>query len=406
MHWLNRRIAGGLALSTGAMAASTFGTLSFAAIAPFVRDQFDLTTVEVGMFTALVFFGAMIASVPAGHLTDHLGAPVMLAMAQAGVAGGIAIAALAPSQLLFLGGIMIAGLAYGGVNPPTNVIASDAIPKKHLALFLSFKQTGVPIGGLVASVALPSIAESVGWRMSLLVPIVVLLLAAGLAMTLVRSEASALEDTDGSGFSNEPDEIAPAPSLAPTALYGFIMAGVQLSFVGYLTVFLVDEQGFSPTNAGFALGVVLAFGIVGRLVWGAVSDRYFSSHATVLAMAGLGSTAGLILLLIGTTPTLWASLVVIGFCGVGWNGVYLAMVAARATLGTLGRATGSALLFIYAGVVLLPPLFGAIHELIGSWPGTWAIAVLLSVSATLAMALAPRRTPTGLSPRSRTAPVG
>ena len=65
----------GLSLSTGAMAASTFGTLSFPVIAPFVRESFELTTVEIGMFTALVFFGAMIASVPAGRMTDRLGAP-------------------------------------------------------------------------------------------------------------------------------------------------------------------------------------------------------------------------------------------------------------------------------------------------------------------------------------------
>ena len=406
MHWLNRRVAGGLALSTGAMAATTFGTLSFPAIAPFVRDQFDLTTVEVGLFAALVFFGAMIASVPAGHLTDRLGAPVMLAMAQAGVAGGVAIAAVAPSRLLFMAGIAIAGLAYGGVNPPTNVIASDAIPRKHLALFLSIKQTGVPIGALVASVALPSIAESVGWRVSLLVPVAVLLVASGLALTLVRSEASALRNTNRDRPPGDVDESSPAPSLPPTALYGFVMAGVQLSVVGYLTVFLVDDQGFTPTNAGFALGAMLAAGVAGRLVWGAVSDRYFRSHATVLAMAGLGSAVGLFLLLIGTIPTLWASIVVIGFCGVGWNGVYLALVADRATLGTLGRATGSALLFIYAGVVLLPPLFGAIHEVLGSWPGTWAIAVAMVLVATLAMVLAPRRISPRLSPQSKSAPAG
>jgi MFS family permease len=357
------------------------------------------------MFTALVFFGAMIASVPAGHLTDRLGAPVMLAMAQAGVAGGVAVAALAPSRFIFLAGIALAGLAYGGVNPPTNVIASDALPRKHLALFLSVKQTGVPIGGLAASAALPSLAEAVGWRASLLLPIVVLLVAAGLALTLIRSEARALKSA--ASASPETDQPSPAPSLRPTALYGFIMAGVQLSFIGYLTLYLVDEQGFTPTNAGFSLSVVLACGVIGRLVWGAASDRYFRSHATVLAMAGLGSTCGLILLLIGTTPTLWASIVVIGFCGVGWNGVYLAMVADRAALGTLGRATGSALIFIYAGVVMLPPIFGALHELIDSWPGTWAIAVALSVVATLAMTLAPRRSAPEPPPRrSRPAPTG
>ena len=40
-----RRVIKGLGLSTGAMAASTFGTLSFPAIAPFVRDCQHQSTV-------------------------------------------------------------------------------------------------------------------------------------------------------------------------------------------------------------------------------------------------------------------------------------------------------------------------------------------------------------------------
>ncbi len=392
-----RRVIEGLSLSTGAMAASTFGTLSFPVIAPFVRESFELTTVEIGMFTALVFFGAMIASVPAGRMTDRLGAPVMLAGAQAGVAAGVAIAMIAPTQLTFLAGIGIAGLAYGGVNPPTNVLVNDAIPRRHRALFLSLKQTGVPIGALLASLVLPSIAEAVGWRLSLLLPITVLLAASALTLTLIRREAEKLAAAEDSLWDGPDDDVAPAPALGSMGLYGFIMAGVQLSFVGYLTIYLVDEQSFRPTTAGLALALALAAGVIGRIVWGAASDRYFTSHATSLWLAALGSAGGLLVfLLAGSGPALWVSIVVIGFCGIGWNGVYLALVADRATLKTLGRATGSALLCLYAGVALLPPLFGLLFELIDSWPGTWLTAAGLTVGAMLAIGLAPRRLPSHL----------
>lgn len=396
-----RRVVEGLALSTGAMAASTFGTLSFPAIAPLVRDQFDLSEIEVGLFTALVFLGAMFASVPAGRLTDRWGAPVMLAVAQAGVAVGVGIAAVAPSRFLFLVGIGVAGLAYGGVNPPTNVMVSDSIPRRHRALLLSLKQTGVPIGALVGSAILPSIAVAVGWRWSLLVPIGVLLTAAALSLTVVRREAARLGAASPAPSARDESvgEAAPAPSLAPVGLYGFIMAGVQLSFVGYLTVYLVDDQSFSPSEAGFALALALGAGVAGRIVWGALSDGLFASHATSLALAGLGSATGLaLLLLVDGGPALWLSMVLIGFCGIGWNGVFLALVADRATLGTLGRATGSTLLFLYAGVVAVPPLFGVLFGAVHSWPEVWAVAVGLTVGATLAMALAPRHLPAGIAP--------
>lgn len=396
----------GLLLATGAMAASTFGTLSFPAIAPIVRDRFDLSTVEVGMFTALVFLGAMVASIPAGRLTDWLGAPTMLAASQAGVAVGVSIAALAPTRLVFLTAIGVAGLAYGAVNPSSNVLVSDAIPRRHRGLMLSLKQTGVPIGGLFASALLPTIAEAVGWRLALLVPVVVLLVASVLCVTVIRREAEKLEATGDSLWEESAHEAGPAPGLAPMSVYGFIMAGVQLSFVGYLTVYLVDAQGFTPAGAGFALALALAAGVSGRILWGAASDRYFRSHASSLTLAGLISMGGLLLLPVDGGPALWVAIVVIGFCSIGWNGVYLALIADRATLRTLGRATGLALMFLYAGVVLLPPLFGFLLESIDSWPGFWLAASGLVLCAALAMGLAPRRLPAHLGSASRSAGGG
>jgi len=388
----SRRLVAGLTMSTGAMASSTFGTLSYPAIAPFVRDRFGLSTVEIGGLTALVFLGAMICSVPAGRLTDRLGAPRTLALAQAGIAAGVAFSAVASTRLTFLAGVLVAGLAYGAVNPPTNVLASDVVPRRHRALFLSCKQTGVPIGGLVSGSVLPGLAAAFGWRVALLVPITVLLATAVAALRLAHRQERATAQAPGSAWDADGAEAAPAPGLPPTAVYGFLMAGIQLTFVGYLTIYLVDHHGFSPTRAGFALSVALAGGVVGRLAWGAISDRFFASHATALTLAGAGSVAGLLVLALDSSgPTLWVAVVLVGFCSIGWNGVYLALVADGTQLRRLGRATGSALVFLYAGVVVIPPLFGVLVDAIGSWPEAWLFSAAGAVAAAIAIGLSPRR---------------
>ena len=76
-------------MSVGAMSASTFGTLGFAALAPLERDEFGLSTFAVGSLTALVFLGALSASIPAGRLTDRVGAARTLAVSQVLLACGI-----------------------------------------------------------------------------------------------------------------------------------------------------------------------------------------------------------------------------------------------------------------------------------------------------------------------------
>ena len=78
----------------------------------------------------------------------------------------------------------------------------------------------------------------------------------------------------------------------------------------------------------------------------------------------------------------FAVLFVFGACAVGWNGVYLAEVARQAPPGMAGLATGGTLVFTFLGVVLGPPLFGALSGAFGSYRAGFAVlAVPLALSA-------------------------
>ena len=77
-----------------------------------------------------------------------------------------------------------------------------------------------------------------------------------------------------------------------------------------------------------------------------------------------------------------AVLFVYGASAVGWNGVYLAEVARQAPAGMAGMATGGTLFFTFLGVVLGPPVFGALSGMFGSYRAGFAVlAVPLAVSA-------------------------
>ena len=399
---MDRRAVAGLALSIGTMTASTFGTLGFAALAPLERDAFDLSTLQVGSLTTLVFLGALLASIPAGRLTDRLGAAPTLAGSQLLLAAGLVVAASASATGVFLLGVMIAGVAYGAVNPATNVLVTFSVPRRRRALRMSVKQTGVTLGGLLGGSVLPSVASASSWRVALLLPICGLAVTTTGAACVGRLERRGWFDERASPHAREPmppGVVVPGPT--PIGLYGFIMAGVQLSFVGYLAVYLVDDQGFTPTAAGLALAVGFGAGSVGRIAWGAVSDRWFRSHATTLTLAAGGSVVGLLGVTLGAGgPLLWLSIALVGFCSVGWNGVFLALVADGSRAGELGRAPARTLTWLHAGVVLLPPLFGVLHGTAGvGWSGMWACGSALALVAFVLMARAPRRPVAGARPK-------
>jgi len=54
--------------------------------------------------------------------------------------------------------------------------------------------------------------------------------------------------------------------------------------------------------------------------------------------------------------------VIFGFCAIGWNGVFIAVIARQSAPHEVGMATGGTLVFTYAGVMVGPSLFGALHD--------------------------------------------
>ena len=381
----------GLAVSLFAMGTSTFTTLGLGALAPYLRASLHLSTFELGALPALVFLGALITSVRAGRLTDRFGAGRALTASQLGVALGVTIAALSPDRAVFLAGVGIAGLGYGAVNPSTTVLSTSLVPRSRRGLFLSVKQAGVTVGGLVAGIALPRLADALGWRVALIAPIALLVVSALVGVWVAGRERTGWFDAphgEGAGAALVRVRV---PGPAATAAFGFLSSGVQLSVTGYLAVYLVDTQAFSRPTAGLALSVAFGAGCLGRISWGSISDRWFSTHASTLVLSTLGSAVGIAAISAGARgPALWVVVALVGFCSIGWNGVYMALLTDRAGDAKLGRATGRGLIFLYLGVVALPPLLGVLRDQAHSWPLTWAVAGGLVAAAAAILALGPR----------------
>jgi MFS family permease len=367
----------GLGVSATATAASTFSTLGLGALAPTLRTSLHLTTAEVGLIPGLVSLGALTASVPAGNVTDRIGAGRSLTLAQLGVAAGVLIALLAPGRWVFLGGAFVAGLGYGAMNPATNVLSTALVPRRRRALFLSVKQTGVTLGGLAAGLTLPRLAQATGWRSALTLAIAILLAGVAIGLWATHRESAGWFDSRrGAPAERSASTSLLLPRIAPTALFGFVMSGVQFSLAGYLTVYLVDVHGFSKTTAGTALSVAFASACVGRIAWGWLSDRWSGSHASTLTVIAAASAATLAAMASGVGgPSLWLIVVLIGLTSIAWNGVYMALITEPATRDGLGRATGRGLTAIYAGSALVPPLLGAVKDVADSWPVAWGVAI-------------------------------
>ena len=62
-----------------------------------------------------------------------------------------------PNPYIICLGALIIGLGYGPITPASSAILNEVTPNRIRALiFFSIKQSGVPIGGAIAGILVPS----------------------------------------------------------------------------------------------------------------------------------------------------------------------------------------------------------------------------------------------------------
>jgi ACS family hexuronate transporter-like MFS transporter len=378
-----------VALCTLSMAAGSYATLAFAPLAPLIRSDLSLARWQIGAITAVVFGGAAITAMPSGRLTDRFGAPPVLAGAVAAVGCGCVLVAVAPGAALFLLSVGLLGLAYGLTTPPTNVIVRGAPTTRHRSLLMSIKQVGVTLGGFISGITMPTLAHHVGWRLALLAPAGA---CAAVALALLASRGT-LARHAGEARNAPPIGLRhgelPRRFALGVGLFGFVMSGLQLAFVTYLSLFLREEHGYRLAAAGISLAVTMAAGTIGRLLWAVISDRFFAHRrASGLRLNALLSMAGMAgLALLPSGALIWPCVALVGFANIGWNGVYMTLVAETAPSGQIGRVSGSSLRKVFAGSVAVPPLLGLVADHAG-WRAAWLGACALAAFAVVCMTVA------------------
>ena len=159
-------------------------------------------------------------------------------------------------------------------------------------------------------------------------------------------------------------------ALVELSIVGFIYAAMQMCLMSFLVVYLTETLGYPLIAAGLALTTANVGGIVGRIAWGAVADRWIAPRR-LLALIGIATAAlAFATASFGAAWSVAATLAVAGLFGataIGWNGVQLSQVARHAPAGEAGAITGASGFVTFAGVVSGPPLFALLAALTDSY---------------------------------------
>jgi predicted MFS family arabinose efflux permease len=355
--------------------------LTLPVVAPAVAETLNVSPAYVGLYIALAYLGAMAASLLAGAAVQRYGA---IRASQAGLvlcAAGVAVCAVESPAAAALGALLI-GFGYGPITPSSSHLLARSTPAHRMSLVFSIKQTGVPLGGVLAGFIVPVLADLMGWQIAFLA-VALANLGCALAIQPLREALDADRDpahplSFGNGLAGPLRLVFGHRSLTVLAGVSFLFSISQLSLTTYMATFLHEDMGMTLIAAGALLAISQVAGVAGRLLWGYVSDRYTGPVNTLVMLAVLIIICALSMpwLPADAHISLWILLAVFGSSAIGWNGVYLAEVARQAPPGQAGIATGGTLSMTFMGVVIGPPLFGVIASTFGSYGLAYASLVL------------------------------
>ena len=375
-----------LAVLTLSHTVSGFCNLSIPPLTPFLRDALNLTHAEVGFLMSFIYIGVVSSSLFFGWLTDLLGERQALTLGL-GIQGAFMMG-FAWVHVFVLGGLLLllSGIGYSSVNPATTKGVMRWFPPQGRATAMGIKQTGIPLGGILASSTLPALALILGWRFS-----VTLVGAATLVFILAvrtRIPPAPSGATPPAGMRRtQLREVFSNRSILALSIMGIFLAGAQLAIITHLVLFLKKEYLFSTVLAGFFLALVQAGGIAGRIGWGLVSDFLARGRRkSILVIIGIIAVVQLFLLgRIGKDIPMGLLVLFIALLGsttIGYHGVLFGLMGEIVRREVVGLATGFSLTITFLGIVLYPPLFGYLVDRLGSYSPAWD---LLAVSWVVAL---------------------
>lgn len=345
-----------LAATAAVTTACVLPSFLLGAMAVQVRRDLGFDETGVGLAFAAFFAAASLASAPLGRVTERAG-PVR-SLRQAGFVSGaacLAVAATARSLATLVPVVAVAGAANALCQPAANLLIARAVPARRQGFAFAVKQSAIPASTLLAGLAVPALALTVGWRWGFVAAAAASWAAAALVPAGALGPAPLRAGV-------EPGQGPDVPMRVMAVLA--IGIGFGAAAGGTLGSFLVSaavDGGLSEGGAGWLLTAGSLVGIAVRLAAGVRADRRIGGHLRVVALmllAGAGAFA-----VLSTTST--AAYVVagpLGFCTAwAWPGLFnLAVV--RANPSRPAAATGITQTGTYLGAVSGPLLFGVLAQ--------------------------------------------
>ncbi len=349
-------------------------------VMPFLADriaeEFGISRAWLGLYLFIQNIAAICAAMGCGALIVRIGAMRISQWCLIFMGGSLFVISTGILWLYPLAAILLGAASVS--TPASSHILARYCPAALAPLVFSIKQTGVPVGSLIAGLLIPALL-GLGLYSALLgrsihldafgTAFVCGLIVYGIALILqplrVHFDADRKPDTGFSfaGVAQTMKVVVSDPDLRDLALLAFSLGGLQAVWSGFFILFLIDGLDFSEFEAGTAFAIASFTAISARILWGWLGSAVVSPR---VVLGGLCLFATVATVLTAFYDSSWSTNAIIAVAilfnitSLSWHGVLLAETARLAPPGHVGGVTGGVLAFTSVAMMIYPAIYGGL----------------------------------------------
>ncbi|MFB0899022.1 MAG: MFS transporter, partial [Polaromonas sp.] len=128
--------------------------LTLPVMAPVAASDLAVSPTLVGLYIAISYGGALMSTLLAGAAVARFGAIRVSQISLLLCALGLLLCAVPWLPAVCMGAVLI-GWGYGPITPASSHLLARTTAPHQMSLVFSIKQTGVPLGGMMAGAIVP-----------------------------------------------------------------------------------------------------------------------------------------------------------------------------------------------------------------------------------------------------------
>lgn len=406
----SRTVTWTIAIATLAILFDGYDLVVYGTILPILMDDSSqlgsISAGQAGMLGSYALIGVMVGALVNGAVGDYLGRRRLMLVNIVWFSAGMGLAAMSTSVEMFAAMRFFTGIGIGGLLATTAALVAECVPAAKKNLYNAIVYSGVPAGGILASVLAIAFRDAIGWRglfwigalpVVILLPLALVKLPESPRWLVSRGrldDAARVHATTGIPMPTEADlaherqiekvgfaALATRRYAPGTALLG-IMSFVGLMLTYGLTTWLpkiMQDAGYNAKGSLLFLVVLNGGAVLGTLIASRFADRRgpqrvvattFGLAAIALILFTMGFPIAVLLALVAVagTGTIGTQVLIYGFvsnyyatsaraAGVAWcagfgrlGGIFGPIIGGAIVSAGLSN---SITFYIFAGVAVL-----------------------------------------------------